>query len=91
MYGGKIWFHGDNGEKLSVPYGGKMSHCQLARHSTRTTADIVAPAGVAYDTEKEFDTMFTGEPSVSGSRSKFKLASVLTEPPLVDSKCSLLF
>lgn len=23
LYGGKIWFNGDNGEKLSVPYGGR--------------------------------------------------------------------
>jgi hypothetical protein len=24
LYGGKIWFKGDNGERLSVPYGGKL-------------------------------------------------------------------
>lgn len=42
LYGGKVWVLGDNGESLSIPYG-----------------------GAAYDTEKEFDTMFANDPYIT--------------------------
>lgn len=42
LYGGKVWVLSDNGERLSIPYG-----------------------GAAYDTEKEFDTMFSNDPYIN--------------------------
>jgi hypothetical protein len=57
LYGGKVWINSDNGERLSIPYGGR-SRVRRPRYGADHSA------GAAYDTEKAFDTMFAGEPYI---------------------------
>ncbi|KAG9250584.1 peptidase S8/S53 domain-containing protein [Emericellopsis atlantica] len=59
MYGGKVHINGDNGERVSIPYG-----------------------GAAYDTEKEFDTMFSTVPYLSSDPERARWAFDIESDPL---------
>jgi hypothetical protein len=60
LYGGKVWVKGDNGEKLSIPYGGEFKSVIAVQHLFSDPF-----LGAAYDTEKAFDTMFPTQPIIS--------------------------
>jgi hypothetical protein len=62
LYGGKIWITGDNGEKLSIPYGGIYFPNSPPFLDISMLTTVI---GAAYDTEKAFDTMFVIDPYIT--------------------------
>jgi hypothetical protein len=67
LYGGKVWVKGDNGEKLAISYGGEWCFSHLIDDIMLTRS-----AGAAYDSEKEFDTMFAAPPYVNEYENDWK-------------------
>lgn len=67
LYGGKVWFKGDNGEELAVAYGGESPFALCY-----TDIGLISMTGAAYDTEKEFDTMFAAPPYVNEYENDWK-------------------